>query len=289
MKNQANNYGIKTCTMKGAVKDVDSKSRTVTGFYNTYLYLDSDGDILMPGCSKKSIKERGPESQATAKIKHALNHDLTTLPGKIVTLEEKEIDDVQGIYFETQMANTTLGNDTLRNYLEGVYDNHSIGFQYVGEKMKMIEREAHGNSQQWDNLMAQLINPQDAEGRGCVWTIGEIKMFEGSTVAFGANSLTPYLGMAKSMSKESLMIRLCDRIDKIQNTLKSGTQSDDMMMSLEVQCLQLKQMLDNLSEFIIIPTKDKSDQEKEIEKESTPPVKVGIDFKKLTDNFSLSK
>lgn len=244
-------YQVKSCgQIKAAIKDVSTSGRVVTGFFNTYNFLDSDNDILLPGAAKKSIKERGPDADATAKIKHALNHDLTTLPGKIVTLREDEIDGVSGIYFETRMADTTLGNDTLKNYLEGIYDNHSIGFQY--KQIEMVERNGHGNSQAWRRATENLINPEALDGKDYVFAVKEIALFEGSTVAFGANSLTPFLGV-KSGNKESYALALHSRIDKISKTLKSGTQSDEMMNVLELQMLQLKQMINELTDQFVKP------------------------------------
>ena len=139
IEKKPNEFSVKSNMLEGtSIKDVDSSSRIVTGFYNAYNFYDDAGDVLLMGCSKRSIKERGPASSATAKIKHALNHDLTTLPGKIITLEEKEVDGILGIYFETKMVDTQLGNDTLMNYMEKIYDNHSIGYRTVD--YKFIER-----------------------------------------------------------------------------------------------------------------------------------------------------
>lgn len=242
-------FAVKNCHLQAKISDVDTVSRTVTGFYNTYNFLDSDGDVLLPGCAKRSIKNNGPKSSATAKIKHALNHDLRDLPGKIITLEERTIGDVEGIYFETEMADTTIGNDTLKNYLAGVYDNHSIGFRYVMDKITMIERESKAA---WDRVVGNLINPEAAEERIWMWTVGEIKLFEGSTVAFGANSLTPFLGMgsAKAMNKESILFSLQSRLDKLEEACRKGTQTDDMLQRIEVEFLQTKQSIEDLGEFI---------------------------------------
>jgi HK97 family phage prohead protease len=237
-------YSVKPCgSIQAAIKDVDTETRTVTGFFNTFHFLDSDRDVLLPGAAKKSIKERGPKSQAVAKIKHAMDHDLTRLPGKIVTLEEREIDGIKGIYFETRMADTTLGNDTLKNYLEKIYDNHSIGFQYL--QMEMVERDAKG----WDKLVGQLINPEEAEKVNIMWAVKEIALFEGSTVAFGANQLTPFLGV-KSGNKEALKLALFDRMEKLTKALRNGTQSDETMETFELQVLQMKQMLDEIVEGV---------------------------------------
>lgn len=262
---QNNFYSVKANGIaNSAIKDVSSSSRVVTGFFNSYNFLDSTGDVLLPGCAKKSIKERGVGSEATAKIKHALNHDLTQLPGKLQVLEERELDGIKGIYFESKMTDTTLGNDTLKNYLEGVYDNHSIGFRYV--QMTMIEKDAHGNSKAWDTLMEQLMNPEAAKDLKCMYAVKEIELYEGSTVAFGANSLTPYLGV-KSMNPQALNLALLNKVSLLSKMLKSGGQSDDMMRSFELTILQLKQIMYELCELL---------PKKEDIKVTTPELKSNI-------------
>lgn len=255
---KARHYGVKhTAGMQ--VKDVDTVGRTVTGFYNTYNFLDSDKDVLLPGCSKKSIKERGPKSEAVAKIKHALFHDLTQLPGKIIVLEEKEIDGIMGLYFETKMATTTLGTDTLKNYNEGVYDNHSIGFRY--EQLEYIDQEAKG----WAKAVESLINPDDAAKSGYLFLVKEISLFEGSTVSFGANKLTPFLGV-KSGNKDSMKLALFGKMEQLQKMLKKGTQTDGMMHTFELQISQIKQMIDELTDEM--PLKDFTSSKKPKQEEN---------------------
>ncbi len=265
---KTDHYSVKSTEFGASIKDVDTTGRIVTGFYNAYNFLDSSNEVLLMGCAKKSIKERGPLSDATAKIKHCLNHelDVTKMPGKIITLEEREIDGITGIYFETRMSNTTLGNDTLKNYLEGVYDNHSIGFRYVN--VNSIERES---TKAWDGIVSLLMNPKQAEGINKMYAIKEIQLYEGSTVAFGCNSLTPYLGV-KSGNPDSYKMALLSRINTFEQTLKGGTQSDDMMELISLQSLQLKQMMSELCD--LIPAKD-------IKRET------GFNALKEINNFSL--
>ncbi len=271
-------YKVKSFGLeKGAVQDVSTSSRIVTGFYNTFNFLDSDNDVMMMGAAKKSIKERGPESDAIGKIKHALFHDLTKLPGKIMVLEEKTINGISGMYFETKMSKTTLGNDTLQNYLEGVYDNHSIGFQYM--QTEFIDKE----SKSWNAAVTGLINPEEAEKAGYMFLIKEINWFEGSSVGFGANSMTPYLGV-KSGNKESLKLALINRIDLLESTLRNGTQSDDMMKTFEIQSLQLKQMVSELAD-----TLDLNKEKKEAIKEEKSEVqgKSNLNYSDLSIKFKL--
>lgn len=278
-----NHFSVKVSNVGFDIKDVDLKSRTVTGVLNTYNFVDSDQDVLLMGSAKKSINDRGPDSNATAKIKFAKFHDLTLLPGKFSVLSERELNGKQVLYFEAQMSNSQLGTDTLHEYMDGVIDNHSIGFQYIPEQMKLVERDGqHGNSKTWDALMAQLINPKAAEEKGYVWVIKEIKLWEGSAVAFGANALTPFLGMAKNMTKESIIALLHSKIQKMESVLRNGQQSDDSMVVIEQQSLQLRQLIDDLEPHISI--KNPKD---EVEKPIEVIVEEKINGADLAKKFSL--
>ena len=245
---KAAHYSVKYADAN--IIDVSTSSRIVTGFFNSYNFFDSDKDVLIMGAAKKSIEERGVNSNAVAKIKHALNHDLTTLVGKLQVLEETTKNGITGIYFESKIANTTLGNDTLINYKEGIYDNHSIGFKY--NQLSLIESEK--NPVAWNEVVSKLINPDEAEKFGYLYIVKEINLFEGSTVAFGANSLTPFLGV-KSGSKESMTLALVSKLNQLEYTVKNGMQSEDMLSTFELQIKQFKQIL---KEIEVAETFDKS-------------------------------
>lgn len=225
------------------VIDVDLSKRVVTGLYNTQYFFDEDCDVILPGANSKSIHERGPNSSAIQKIKHLKDHDWSQIPAKLEVLDERTVNvggrSLTGTYFEAKMINTTLGNDLLIGYQEGVYDNHSFGFRYL--EGKYIEE---GN-EEWDKILALLINPEEAQKVGYLFAWKELKMYEGSSVAFGANSLTPYLGV-KSKDKNLLALKVIERIDLIEKQLRGGTQSDDCLQSLEMQMLQLKQFVSEL-------------------------------------------
>jgi hypothetical protein len=238
-------YGVKTFEASEGVKilDLDLNKRIVTGFYNTQMYFDSDWDVSLPGSYSKSISEKGPQSSAVAKIKHLVSHDWKLLPGAIQTLEEREIVvngmKIRGMYFETKMSRNTLGTDTLINYQEGVYDNHSFGFRYMD--IEMIDQD----SSSWKEWVNQLINPEDAEKVGVMFLVKEYRVLEGSTVGLGANSLTPYLGV-KSGNREAIALKINNRFDLLTKQLKSGTQSDETMQMFEMEILQLQQLTKEL-------------------------------------------
>lgn len=214
-------------------------------------------------------------SKAVAKIKHALNHDLTQLPGKLKKLEERTVDGVTGIYFESKMADTTLGNDTLKNYLEGIYDNHSIGFQYVN--VEMIERGADG----FKDIVDSLVNAKEAKDREAIFVVKEIALFEGSTVAFGANMNTPFLGV-KGLNKDAISVSFLSRLSKLEKALRSGTQSDETMKMFELQVLQIKQAFMELNQLWTI-----KETPKPITTSNVIEAGKGLISEELIKNFSL--
>ena len=221
-----------------SVKDVDLARRTVQVIYNTTNFFDSDFDVIRPGAFSKSINDRGPQSNAKAKIKHFLFHDPNKMPGKIEVLEEREIDGQIVEYAEVKLSESTDGTDTLIKYQEGIYDNHSIGFQYVAGKIEMIEE---GNDE-FEKIVATLSNPEEAVAVGFLYNVTEVKQFEGSTVSFGANSQTPLLGV-KSENKEGALLKLYEKLDRMYSVMKSGELSDEGFMKLEIEINQIKQGL----------------------------------------------
>ncbi|MDX1938043.1 MAG: HK97 family phage prohead protease [Flavihumibacter sp.] len=230
-------YKVKSFALKA--EDVDLTKKTVTGFYNSFYFFDSDADVLLPGCSLKSIRERGPLSTAVPKIKHLLHHDWTKSPGPIKELDEKKVQQIQGIWFASKMIDTAEGRDTLINYQEGVYDNHSIGFRYLDGEF------VDNDSENWKMYLDMLINPEAAEKFGYMFVWKEIQFFEGSTVMFGANSLTPYLGV-KSGNKDLLKMQVVDKIELLEKQLRGGTQTDEMMHQFAMQTAQLKQYISEM-------------------------------------------
>lgn len=240
----ATEYPVKTVG-DWSVKDIDMTKRVVEGVFNSYNFFDSDADVLLMGSTAKSIQEHGPDSGAVRKIKHALFHNLNRLPGKIEVLEERENIEfegktISGIYFRTRMAKTTEGTDTLINYQEKVYDNHSIGFRYLD--INYIDEEA----EDWTKYLDLVINPEDMEKAGIAWIVKEIELFEGSTVGIGMNELTPFLGI-KSGDVELQTMKLNEKITIIEKQLRKGRQSDEALFDLSIQLRQVKQVLNELS------------------------------------------
>lgn len=220
-------------------KELDEGSRTVKAIVNTYNYYDLDQDVLRIGAAKKSIEQRGANSSANDKILHALFHDLTKLPGKSINESETVIDGKQVLYAESKLSETIDGEDTLIKYKDGIYNQHSIGFRYI--QIEYIEKESDG----WDKFISTLINPEEAESNGFGWDVKEINWYEWSTVPFGANKLTPSMGVKtanKTVLLQNVYLKLKELIDKSKRLDIKNKKL------FELQYDQLKQMILELTQ-----------------------------------------
>lgn len=239
-------YGFKSA--QAIVKDFDATKRIVTGLYNSYFYIDHDADMLVTGAATASIEAKGPGTTSGNKIKHLKDHDwrkviarINVLDERVVTYEGKQI---EGIYFESFYPDTQDSNDMLIKIQEGLYDDRSIGFIY--ERLGLAERDSSDEDRKarWDEFYPQALNPEKADELGFFWVVKQIDFFEGSDVAFGANQLTPMLGV-KEKDKTQALDRLFKRIDGLSNFAKSLA-SDEAIQAAEMEKEQIKAYIAHL-------------------------------------------
>ena len=191
------------------VKDVDTKKGLVKAFYTVFGNIDSDKDIVEPGASAKTIRERGPEG--SDRIKHFKWHDVREVPGRLQELGEDEF----GGFFVSKMSNSQLGKDTLIQYQEGIISEHSFGFEIIKED----EDEAGINH------------------------IREFKLWEVSSLtAWGANPLTR-TDLVKDIKDEKELLKAIENITKY---LQIGRFSDELLSNLEKQYTDLTTIYNSL-------------------------------------------
>lgn len=161
-----NAYKTKTLVLAGnqwMETKIDAEGRRVMGYFAAFGNKDSDGDIIMPGAFAKSIAERGPQSNKN-RILFLRDHDSSKVLGRLDVLRE----DDKGLYFEAVMAKTPLGDEALELYKMGALTEHSIGYQIIKSR--------------YDQANTANI-------------LEEIKLWEGSVVPWGANEMTPLVGI----------------------------------------------------------------------------------------------
>ena len=246
LKNKlSNHYNVKSVSNL-SIK-VDEDERIVKGVANTYFFIDEDLDMLVTGCSLKSIKDRGVDSKAVAKIKHQSDHSLKTteVVGKFTVLDERILDRKTVLYFESKIPNTSKGNDHLANYKEGIYDNHSIGFRYRDIRFAKRDSEVAKERNAWNEFYPLALNPKKADECGYFFVVKEIELFEISVVSFGSNSLTPNLtGKGQDFIK-NIKAEIFERLESLNEQLKVNAEVEELK-TIDLEILQLKQIIEDL-------------------------------------------
>lgn len=223
-------YQIKTCSLE---TKVDVPGRKVMGYFAAFGNKDADGDIIVPGAFQKSISERGPQSQKN-RILFLRDHDSSKVVGRVDVLQE----DTKGLYFEAQVANTPLGDETLELYKMGALTEHSIGYQTIKSKY---------DQKQGANLLE------------------EIKLWEGSVVPWGANEMTSLVGI------KALKLDAIDRLEQLAKQAPDEEYKAKMMLFVQQLKAEQEEALDQKEQPGDEPT------EPMVEPQTEAELKVYID------------
>lgn len=196
-------YEIKTIDLGDTgIKDFDMKSRTVTGYFSRFGNIDHDNDMLMPGAFKKSINERGSDGKNI--IPHLADHKMDT---NNLLSKPKLYEVADGGFFESTMTDTTKAQDILKQYRDGLINQHSFGFKTLAKNDKNAYRE-----------------------------VKEVLLYEVSTVVLGVNDNTPFEGF-KSLSKPQQI----ERYMLLKKCYDNGDYSDEFFQVIEAQIKQIEQ------------------------------------------------
>ena len=220
---------------EGIIEDVDSVKGIVTGYFSAFNNIDSDGDVIVSGAYKKTVGENGPMGRN--RIMHLLQHNPLMPLAKPMELME----DGKGLRFVSKITETSYGKDVIKLYAEGVFNEHSVGFEIVKSDNKSGYRE-----------------------------IREIKLWEGSTVTWGANPNTPIESM-KSWDKpksEEMIAKFC-------NILRNGDVSDESMIQIEIG---LKQIQEHLKALEIKSVEIVESVETQFKSDEDPTLTMALEF-----------
>ena len=194
------------------VADVDESKGIVTLYASAFGNVDSDGDIIEKGAFSKTIQERGPQSPRP-RIKHLFQHDRYNPIGTPLTM----VQDENGLLIDSKVSDIRDG-DYIKLYRDGVITEHSIGFEII--KSDMAENKEY-----------QLIK--------------EVKLWEYSSVTWGANENTPVVGM-KSEMKAEFASELLGRLSKLNNVLRNGDYTDETFKLIEHEVADIEKALKSL-------------------------------------------
>jgi HK97 family phage prohead protease len=222
------------------IKDVDSMKRQVAVYLSKFDAMDSDMDVIRRGAFSKSIIERGATSTSNRKIAFLRHHDWEQQIGKWLSLQEDEY----GLFAVGELGTSSKGNDAWEDYKMGIIREHSIGFQYVQDKVKFIE------------------NPT-LKGGG-YYEVTEVKLYEGSAVTFGANEYTQVVEVKSAEDKQSRLIDISKRIENVVKSLTTGDYSDERGYALEMHLKSLN------NQFMLLSQAEPFRKEYSVKSEPTP-------------------
>lgn len=159
------------------IKVVEEEDRIIEGYLSVFGVKDMCGEVTVKGCFAKSIKERGPQSNARAKIAFLWQHNMEEPLGQFIELKE----DDYGLYFKAKLDPIPEADRALIQIKSGTLNQFSIGYQYVWDKMRYDE----------DNDSIVLM---------------EVILYEGSVVTIGCNTETYAIKSAADLiaAKENL-------------------------------------------------------------------------------------
>jgi len=162
--------------------------RILAGYLIVWGKKNMFGEKVIKGACAKSIRERGPESQAKYKITFLWQHRMDDP----LALFAKLVEDDYGLYFETAPLDDVPSADrAIKQIRSGTLNQFSVGFDYVWDKIEYDDKD--------DSLV-----------------LLEIDLFEGSIVTIGADSETYAM-----RSKESIELLHDDTEDFIQSLPRS--------------------------------------------------------------------
>ena len=209
------------------LKDADEKTGIVTGYASIFSNIDSDQDMIMPGAFTKTIAERGPGT-AKPRIKHLWQHDSWQPIGVPVLM----IEDEKGLYFETKFGSDQFSQDKLKQHIDGIITELSIGYNTVKKEDAKDERGEDFRK------------------------LTELKLWEYSSVTWGANSLTEVVS-AKGEAKD-ILAELNKRMESLNKALKNGKYADDSCEQFEAEIGKIQAIIKslNITEPIAVTLED---------------------------------
>ena len=193
------------------VKDIDTAKKSVVFAFSKLNDYDSDEDYTEKTAFDKTIKESGPDG--SNRIRHVWNHDRKEMPIGRVT---KMWRDNEYAYTESKMLDNQKALDAWDAYKEGAINEHSY----------------------WGKSYNTGINEKGGK------IIKEVKLFEVSTVLWGAQEKAKLVELIKSGDAPEPW--LLDHITSLQSYVKKSNASDDFLEVLEIELEKAMDILNSL-------------------------------------------
>lgn len=169
----------------------------VKAIANVFNFMDSQYDVLIPGCCKRTIKDRAGKfvqlHDHIYKLEAKIG-EVTSVYTQNISLSDLGIGTTgatESLIFEFDCYKS-YNQQIFNQYQAGKVNQYSIGLQYVagGIELAIYDPDSEKEMEFWNKYIGQVINQDDAIAAGFMFIVTEIKLLENSAVLFGANSAT---------------------------------------------------------------------------------------------------
>lgn len=189
---------------------VDPNRLKVVAVINTTNWLDSHGDVHIPGIWKKSLSDNKKSGFYLLKSHGREFEDVIAdgCKGFTKKLAWSELGlDMAGIT-EALIFDGIVEKDRneymFEQYLKKRVKKHSVGMRYVKMLTCINSDDYPVQKENWDKYIEMVANREEAEKDGYFWAILEAQIIEGSAVLFGSNSVTPTMEATLIQGKTDL-------------------------------------------------------------------------------------
>lgn len=176
---------------------IDPTKLKVVAVINTTNWLDSHGDVHIPGLWKKSLADNKKAGFYLLKSHQKTFEDVIAegcqAQTKNMSWNELGVDMVgtsEALIF-TGIAEEDRNPYMFEQYQKKRVKKHSVGMRYVKLLTCINDEEYPVQKENWDKYIEMVANRDEAEEEGYFWAILEAQVVEGSAVLFASNNVTP--------------------------------------------------------------------------------------------------
>ena len=201
------------------IKEVDTQKGVMLCYPSIFNVVDSDREMVIPGAFTKTISEVGPGS-AKPRIKHLWQHDRWQPIGIPQSMEE----DKKGLLVASMFGKDQFSQDKLQQHIDGIITELSIGYSVI---------------------KSEKVMKTDTPDVVDYYKLLELKLWEYSSVTWGANSLTEIVAV-KAGDKKSQLDILNERINKLCKGLRNPKYTDETLEGFELEIKQIQAIINEI-------------------------------------------
>lgn len=187
----------------------DSEELMVKAAINTTNYFDSCWDVHINGIWGKSLKDNTTGFYLLKEHRQYFEDVIGEgLKAKVVKMSWADLgfpqyEGITEVLLFTGKIMKERNPYMFDQYRKRRVKQHSVGMRYVKILTCINDDDYPVQKENWDKYFPMIVNKEDAERAGIFWAVLEAKCIEGSAVLFGANCLTPTVGISASTTNKS--------------------------------------------------------------------------------------